>query len=153
MVAQSGPLDERGADLRFEKMFDLARQLPCAEQPILIRGTDEIIGYVGVAVFNLTSNELESFDTSEQPDLAGAKLELNCHLVEKARGFGIGPCSSWEVLKVWKTTSGGEVFARPNRRSKKIVEDLGFRNIKRIDSWELWRLVPKRLVKPSVCGY
>jgi hypothetical protein len=59
---------------------------------------------------------------------------------------------SWKVLNIWKTTSERDVFAKPNRRSKKMVEDLGFRNVKRIDSWELWKLEPHRLQKPRVCG-
>lgn len=152
MVGLSRPLDETEAHHRFTRMFNLANLLPYAERPIFVRGTDEIIGYTGASLLRLTDTELASFDASERADLAGSKLELNCRLVDEARGFGIGPCGSWEMLNIWKTTSEREVFAKPNRRSKQMVEDLGFQNVKRMDSWELWKLEPHRLQKPSVCG-
>jgi hypothetical protein len=148
MVGLSRPLNNTEAHHRFTRMLNLANVLPFAEQPILISETDDIIGYSGVSLLRLTATELASFDASERANLAGPQLELNCRLVDEARGFGIGPCASWEVLKIWKATSGREVLAKPNQRSKKMVECLGFQNIKRVGSWELWKLEPHRLQKP-----
>jgi Acetyltransferase (GNAT) domain len=149
MVGLSRPLDNTEAHHRFTGMLNLANLLPHAEQPILNREADGLIGYSGISLLRLTATELASFDASERANLAGTQLELNCRLVDDARGIGIGPCASWEILKIWKATSGREVFAKPNLRSKKMVKRLGFENIKRVGSWELWKLEPHRLQKPG----
>lgn len=120
MVFADGTLDEISAHARFDLMLLRADEMLYAKQPVVVRSTGEIIGYVGV-------NRFEFEGASE--------LEFGWRLIAAARGKGHGTEAAEAVIALIESSSFvGTVFAMidpTNMPSQRVAKKLGF---------EYWKL-------------
>lgn len=110
----SGPLASEAAELRFDHMVDLGREVPFAKQAVIEPSTGSTIGYAGVDVFEF--RELE-------------RLEFGYRLVPEARGQGYATEAARVLLDLARTTFRGELLAfidPQNHASRCVLDKLGF---------------------------
>lgn len=115
MVFSGGALSEARAQARFDRMLVTAARIPFAKQPVIERSSGVIVGYAGVAPF----------------DLAGEQwLEFGYRLAPEARGKGYATEASRALLATAAETFHGEILAiidPANEASQRVARKLGFR--------------------------
>jgi RimJ/RimL family protein N-acetyltransferase len=115
MVFSGGMLDEAGANDRFDKMLMRAGEMAYAKQPVIVRSTAQIIGYVGVDRF-----EFEG----------ASELEFGWRLVPEARGTGCATEAAGALLGLVESSGFvGTIHAlieSTNLPSQNVAAKLGF---------------------------
>jgi RimJ/RimL family protein N-acetyltransferase len=115
MVFSGVVLDEDGANRRFDQMLLRAKELTFAKQPVIERGSDLILGYVGVDFIEFEDQQ---------------RLEFGYRLVEGARGRGYATEAGRALLGRAAQTFQGEILAivdPRNHASHRVAWKLGFR--------------------------
>lgn len=95
-------------------MLRTATELPFAKQPLIERSTGVLVGYSGVAWFELEETR---------------RLEFGYRLVPEARGRGYATEAGRAVLGLAAETFQGELLAMidpRNEASAKVIVKLGF---------------------------
>jgi RimJ/RimL family protein N-acetyltransferase len=116
----SGPLTAEAAELRFDHMVDLGREVPFAKQAVIEPSTGSTIGYAGVDVFEFRDVE---------------RLEFGYRLVPEARGRGYATEAARALLDLARTTFRGELLAfidPQNHASRGVLGKLGFEFLEHI---------------------
>jgi RimJ/RimL family protein N-acetyltransferase len=110
----SGPLASEPAELRFDHMVTLGREVPFAKQAVIESSTGSTVGYAGVDVFEFRGVE---------------RLEFGYRLVPEARGRGYATEATEALLDVARATFRGELLAfidPQNQASRRVLDKLGF---------------------------
>jgi RimJ/RimL family protein N-acetyltransferase len=114
MVFSDGVHDLDSAHARFDEMLRTATGVPFAKQPVIELATRTIVGYSGVAWF----------------DLEGVRqLEFGYRLVPEARGCGYATEAGQAVLTLAAEKFRGELLAiidPTNTASRNVIVKLGF---------------------------
>jgi RimJ/RimL family protein N-acetyltransferase len=116
----SGPLGPEAAELRFDHMVDLGREVPFAKQAVIEPSTGSTIGYAGVDVFEFRDSE---------------RLEFGYRLVPEARGRGYATEAARALLDLAPTTFRGELLAfidPQNHASRRVLVKLGFQFLEHV---------------------
>lgn len=115
MVHSDGPYDAAAADVRFDRMLERSREMIFAKQPIIVRGSAMIVGYIG----------------GDRITLDGVPtLEFGYRLVPAARRCGYATEAGTALLSLASASSDGElvtVIDPANEPSIRTSERLGFR--------------------------
>ncbi|MGZ8752289.1 MAG: GNAT family N-acetyltransferase [Acidimicrobiia bacterium] len=121
MVFSGGVHDLESAHVRFDEMLQTATDVPFAKQPVIELATRTIIGYSGVAWFDLEGTR---------------RLEFGYRLVPEARGRGYATEAGRSILDLAAKTFRGELVAMidpKNDPSANVLLKLGFTFWKRAD--------------------
>ena len=114
MVFAGRTLSSEGANARFDTMLRTVEEVPFAKQPVVERGSGEILGYAGVAWFDFEGRR---------------RLEFGYRLVPWARGLGYATEAGHALLRLAAQTFEGELLAMidpVNMASKRVAGKLGF---------------------------
>jgi len=114
MVFSAGVLAETAGHARFDVMLANAADVPFAKQPVIETATGNILGYSGVAWF----------------DLDGARcLEFGYRLCTEARGKGYATEAGLALVALARSQWSGPIYAMvdpSNEPSMRVIDKLGF---------------------------
>jgi len=119
MAFSGGVLDVSRANARFDVMLENAEALPYAKQPVVETATGKVLGYSGVAWFDLDGERC---------------LEFGYRLCTESRGKGYATEAGLALLDLARSEAAGIFYAmvdptnEPSLRviSLRVIDKLGF---------------------------
>ena len=113
-MVYAGVCDEAAANARFDRMSAFAAEVPYAKQPIVERSSGRVLGYCGVAPFELDGT---------------ACFEFGYRLCTDARGQGYATEAALAVLDLAHQHHDGSIIAMinpTNEPSMNVIAKVGF---------------------------